>query len=78
MRFLKSAGVPALALALISGLAQPAEAQFNTAVTTTDVQRLQDGIYDAARDVAQVRSRDSILASQLERELDDTRDEAII
>jgi hypothetical protein len=77
MRLLKLAGVPALALALTVGLVQPTAAQFNTAVTTTDVQRLQDDIYDAARDVAQARSRDSALASQLERELDDARDEAI-
>jgi hypothetical protein len=77
MRLLKLAGLPVFALALGVGLAQPAEAQFNTAVTTTDVQRLQDNIYDAARDIAQVRNRDSILASQLERELDDARDEAI-
>jgi hypothetical protein len=75
MRLLKRAGLPALALALF--MAQPAAAQFNTAVTATDVQRLQDTIYDAGRDIAQARSRDSILASQLERELDDTRDEAI-
>ena len=77
MRLLKLAGLPALALALSVGLAQPAEAQFNTAVATTDVQRLQDNIYDAARDIAQVRNRDPLLASQLERELDDARDEAI-
>jgi hypothetical protein len=75
MRFLKSAGLPVFALALSIGLAQPAAAQFD--VTTTDVQRLQDSIYDATRDIAQVRSRDSALASQLERELDDARDEAI-
>ena len=49
MRLLKLAGLPALALALSIGSAQPAVAQFNTAVTTTDVQRLQDDIYDATR-----------------------------
>ena len=77
MRCLKLAGLPALAMALSIGLAQPAAAQFNAPVTTTDVQRLQDSIYDATRDIAQVRSRDSALASQLESELDDARDEAI-
>jgi hypothetical protein len=77
MRFVKMTGLPALALALSIGLAQPAAAQFNTPVTTTDVQRLQDSIYDASRDIVQVRSRDSVLASQLERELDEARDEAI-
>jgi hypothetical protein len=46
-------------------------------VTTTDIERLQDNIYDASRDIAQVRSRDSSQASQLQGELDDVRDEAI-
>ena len=75
MRLLKLAGWPALTLALSIGSAQPAVAQFNTAVTVTDVQRLQDDITDATRDVGQLRSRDSLLASQLERELDDARDD---
>ena len=37
MRLLKLAGLPALALALSIGSARPAVAQFNTAVTATDV-----------------------------------------
>jgi len=53
---------------------RPASAQ--TDVTSADIQRLQDNIYDASRDVAQVRSRDASLASQLQSELDDVRDEA--
>ena len=75
MRLLKLAGLPALVLALSIGSVQPAVAQFNSAVTTADVQRLQDSIDDASRDIAQLRSRDSALASQLERELDDARDD---
>src|SRR4030095_11835657 len=75
MRLLRVAGLPALALALSIGPAQPAVAQINTAVTVTDVQRLQDDIYDATRDITQLRSRDSVLASQLERDLDDVRDD---
>jgi hypothetical protein len=68
MRF----GAP-IALAVIL-LAQPAAAQ---SVTNSDIQRLQDAIYDASRDVAQLRSRDSATASQLQAELDDARDEAV-
>lgn len=64
-----------LALALMTGVARPAAAQAD--VTSTDVQRLQDSIYAAARDVAQVRTRDAKLAAQLEAELDDARDETI-
>ena len=40
------------------------------------IQRLQDSIYDAQRDVSQLRSRDAALASELQAELDDARDEA--
>ena len=65
----------ALALALSAGLAGPAAAQFN--VTGAEIQRLQDSIYNASRDVAQVRGRDSVLAAQLQGELDDARDEAV-
>jgi len=48
-----------------------------TSVTTSDVQRLQDDIYAASRDVSQARSRDTTLGSQLQSELDDASDEAI-
>lgn len=61
-----------LALALVLPLAQPAAAQGQT-MTTTDVQRLQDAIADAQRDVELVQQRD--LASQLETNLGDLRDE---
>lgn len=61
-----------LALALTVALASPAAAQGQT-MTTTDVQRLQDAIADAQRDVELVQQRD--LASQLETSLGDLRDE---
>jgi hypothetical protein len=63
-----------IVLALVAGLARPGAAQ---SVTTGDVQRLQDSIYDASRDVSQLRGRDAQLASQLQGELDDLRDETI-
>ena len=46
-------------------------------MTSTDVQRLQDSIYDASRAVAQVRSRDASATAQMQTELDDAGDEAI-
>ena len=61
-------------LIALFGASRPAAAQAD--VTSADIQRLQDNIYDASRDVAQVRSRDASLASQLQSELDDARDEA--
>jgi hypothetical protein len=72
MRF----GVPLVfALALVAGSPTPAAAQ--STVTSTDVQRLQDSIYNASRAVAQVRSRDASAAAQMQTELDDAGDEAI-
>ncbi len=47
-----------------------------TTVTTADVQRLQDTVYDASREIWDVRTRDNSLASQLMSELDDASDEA--
>jgi hypothetical protein len=69
--------VVTLALVFATAAPRPAiAAQSSTSVTTADVQHLQDSIYDASRDIAQARSRDAALASQLQAELDDARDEA--
>ena len=65
----------ALAAALTAGLAVPAAAQQN--VTQADVQRLQDNVYLAERDITQLRSRDAARSSQLQSELDELRDEVI-
>jgi hypothetical protein len=64
----------ACALLLGASIAVPAAAQFS--VTSADIQRLQDGIADASRDIAQTQGRDAALASQLQAELDDVRDES--
>jgi hypothetical protein len=73
-----------LAAALGVGAAGSAAAQTprttragaQTSVTSADIQRLQDSIYEASRDLSQIRSRDNTLASQLQAELDDARDDA--
>jgi len=62
-----------LVLAVL-GLAGGAQAA-QSGVTSNDIERLQDGIYDASRDVTQLRSRDATLASELQTQLDDLRDE---
>ena len=62
---------------LIAGLAAPVAAQQSTTVTQTDVQRLQDSVYLADRDISQARSRDAARATQLQSELDDLRDEVV-
>ena len=74
MRLTRLAGLAAV-LVLCLGVSGAAAAQSN--VTSADIQRLQDNIYDTSRDIAQARSRDQTLASQLQSELDDARDEVI-
>jgi hypothetical protein len=44
-------------------------------VTSSDIQRLQDQAFQAASEISRLRSADSTLASQLDSELDDLRDE---
>ncbi|HKE82629.1 MAG TPA: hypothetical protein VKB50_02705, partial [Vicinamibacterales bacterium] len=62
---------------LLFALAAPAAARQATTVTQADVQRLQDNIYLAERDIQQTRARDAARATQLTTELDDLRDEVI-
>ena len=54
-----------LALALITSLGGAASAQTN-ATNSADIQRLQDNVFETARDVTALRSRDAVLASQLQ------------
>jgi hypothetical protein len=53
----------------------PSFAAAQSPVTTSDVQRLQDGIDDASRAIAQMRTRDATAAASLQAELDEVRDE---
>lgn len=46
-------------------------------VTANDIQRLQDQVYQAGTEVGRLRSTDATLASRLESDLDDLRDEVI-
>src|SRR5262245_64160290 len=62
---------------VLAALATPAAAQQGSTVTQADVQRLQDNIYLAERDIQQTRARDAARATQLTTELDDLRDEVI-
>jgi TolA-binding protein len=63
--------------AVLLTLAVPAAARQGSSITQADVQRLQDNIYLAERDIQQTRSRDGARATQLTSELDDLRDEVI-
>jgi hypothetical protein len=66
--------LPVLALAFMFCANRPAAAQLD-AVTTSDIQRLQDAIHEASDAVGQLRSRNAPDASQLQGELDNARDE---
>jgi len=72
VRFLKSTVAVAFALVLAGGAIRPAFAQN---ATTTDIERLQDSLADASRAVDEMRNRDT--ATQLQKQLDALRDEAI-
>ena len=63
-----------LAALVAVSLAAPAAAQ---SVTQADIQRLQDNVFLAERDINQMPNRDSARVSQLRDELDELRDEVI-
>jgi len=67
----------ALTALLVAGLATAATAQQSSTVTQADIQRLQDNVYQAGTDVTQLRSRDTLRASDLQMELDELREEVI-
>jgi hypothetical protein len=66
-----------LAVAIAALFASSGVTAAQTNVTNAEILRLQDSVFDASRDVAQLRSRDSSLASELQGQLDDASDEAI-
>ena len=72
MKFILRAAVAAV---IAVSLAAPAAAQ--QTITQADIQRLQDNVYLAERDVTQLGNRDSARATQLRAELDDLRDEVV-
>jgi hypothetical protein len=72
MRFTRKIPVAAVVGLL---LATPGTSLAQNAVTTSEIQRLQDSLYDATREVTELRSRDAARASTLQAELDTLRDE---
>ena len=73
--------VLAMTLATVAAPAQdrvPGPVNYEqSSVTSTDIQRLQDQLYDASNEVARLRSRDQALSDRLQTRLDDLRDEVI-
>ena len=68
---------PLLAAVLACLLVASSAAAQTPTVNTTDIQRLQDDVYLAERDISQLRSRDATRAGELQLQLDDLRDEVI-
>jgi hypothetical protein len=74
-------------LAVVLALAAPAAAaQYDqragaassrAAVTSADIQRLQDQVYDAGNEIYRMRANDPATADRLQARLDDLRDEVI-
>ena len=64
-------------IAAVVLLMSPIPALAQAQLTSADVQRLQDSVFDATSDLARLRQRDPRLAEGLERDLDDLRDEVI-
>jgi TolA-binding protein len=62
--------------AIVAAVAVAAPVTAQT-VTTNDIQRLQDQVYDASNEVSRLRSRDQQLADRLQDQLDDVRDEVV-
>ena len=65
----------AMAVVAALGVSQAAAAQGT--VTAADIERLQDSVLDASRDISRLRSTNPSEAARLERELDDLRDEVV-
>lgn len=76
MTFLRQVSVLALLFSVAATGAASAQASAQGQnVTQADVQRLQDALADAGRDVAGANARDAALATRLETELSDLRDD---
>jgi hypothetical protein len=69
--FLASLALPAPATA------QDRQSSSSAQVTASDIQRLQDAIYDAGLDVRRLQSHGADLAERLQGRLDDLRDEVV-
>lgn len=70
-------GALALAIPAAAQSGSYGSSQSGAAVTNTDIQRLQDQVYDASNEVSRLRSRDQNLADRLQNQLDEVRDEVI-
>lgn len=66
-----------MGLALVIGLAVVSPAAAQATVTASDIQRLQDRVFDASTEISHVRARSAGGAARLQEELDELREEVI-
>lgn len=64
-------GVLTIVPLVVSVSAQP------RTISAADIQQLQDGVLDASTEISRLRVRDAARAAQLERELDEIREDVI-
>jgi hypothetical protein len=67
-RFVKATVVAAALMLAVNASAQ-------TSATSNDIQRLQDEVFQASSDISRLRATDASLATRLQDELDELRDE---
>ena len=65
------------ALSVAALVLLPTVTTAQTTVTSADIQRLQDDVYQAGADLSRLRSTESDTALRLQQQLDDLRDEVI-
>ena len=73
--WVRGCGIAVMLLAVATAAAAAQTAQ--TTITSSDIQRLQDQVYQASSDISRMRSTDSTTASDLQAQLDDLRDEVV-
>ena len=67
----------AAVVSLVATLGMPLPVLAQTAVTSADIQRLQDEVYQAGTDVSRLRTTDALAARALQDELDTLREDVI-
>ena len=65
------------AMMLVTTLSSPMLAAVQSGVTSADIQRLQDEVYQASSDVSRLRTSDALQAGRLQDDLDNLREEVI-
>lgn len=73
---MKTVFIGALICLAYAGAAE-AQPQNRATLTSADIQRLQDSVFDASVDISMLRDRDARRAESLRSDLDDLRDEVI-